>query len=148
MLDVNIVRKIVDLMVERDLSEIEMRDGDQQLVVRRSLPQMVAAAVPAAAPVVAAAPGAAPAETKDVDDGLVPIKSPMVGTFYSGPDPESPPFVTIGASVSADSVVCIIEAMKVFNEIKAEVGGTIEKILVQNEQPVEFGQPLYLVRPA
>jgi acetyl-CoA carboxylase biotin carboxyl carrier protein len=82
------------------------------------------------------------------EEGLVPISSPMVGTFYTAPDPESPPFVTVGSSVGPDTVVCIIEAMKVFNEIKAEVTGTIERILIQNEQPVEFGQPLFLIRPA
>jgi acetyl-CoA carboxylase biotin carboxyl carrier protein len=71
----------------------------------------------------------------------------MVGTFYVAPDPDSPPYVQVGAVVHPDAVVCIVEAMKVFNEIKAEVAGTIEKILVKNEQPVEFGQPMFLVRP-
>jgi acetyl-CoA carboxylase biotin carboxyl carrier protein len=83
----------------------------------------------------------------DVDAGLVAIKSPMVGTLYIAPDPESPPFVTEGARVSPTSVVCIVEAMKVFNEIKAEVSGTIKKVLVKNEEPVEFGQPLFMVKP-
>ena len=73
--------------------------------------------------------------------------SPMVGTFYTAPDPDSSPFVQVGSEVSADTPVCIIEAMKVFNEIKAEVAGTIERILVQDQQAVEFGQPLMLVRP-
>ena len=72
----------------------------------------------------------------------------MVGTFYTASDPDTPPFVTVGSSVGDDSVVCIIEAMKVFNEIKAEATGTVERILVQNEQPVEFGQPMFMVRPS
>ncbi len=97
----------------------------------------------AAAPVAGAAgPAAAPAE----DAGLVPIRSPMVGTFYAASDPESKPYVGPGSEVGPESVVCIIEAMKVFNEIKAEMAGTIEKVMVQNAQPVEFGQPLFMVR--
>ncbi len=91
-----------------------------------------------------AAPAAAPADTA----GLVAIESPMVGTFYSSPNPDSPPFISVGASISNESVVCLIEAMKVFNEIKAEVTGTIERVLVNSGDAVEFGQKLFLVRPA
>jgi acetyl-CoA carboxylase biotin carboxyl carrier protein len=95
------------------------------------------AGAPAAAPVVA-----------DADAGLIPIKSPMVGTFYRSPSPDSDVFVQIGQDVSPDSVVCIIEAMKVMNEIQSEVKGKIKKILVDNATPVQFGQPLFLVEPA
>ena len=80
--------------------------------------------------------------------GLVAIESPMVGTFYSAPNPDTPAFVSVGSAIGPDSVVCLIEAMKVFNEIKAEVNGTIERILVNNGDAVEFGQKLFLVRPA
>ena len=88
-----------------------------------------------------------PAATADDAEGLEPIKSPMVGTLYTRPDRESDPFVAVGSEITEDTIVCIIEAMKVFNEIKAEVAGTIERILVDNETPVEYGQPLILVRP-
>jgi len=152
-INVEQVRELIELMVEHDLSEIRIREGETAINLRRgpSGQVMVAGgppAVPMAAPVApveAAEPaaGVVPAE----DDGLVPITSPMVGSYYSSPDPESPPFVAVGDEISVGKTVCIIEAMKVFNEIKSEVAGTIEKILVQNEQPVEFGQPLMLVRP-
>lgn len=150
LLDVQLIGKIVDMMVDRDLSEVELRDGDKHLVIKRSLPHMVATAMPgpmavASAPQAASGGNAAPKSA--VDEDLLTIRSPMVGTFYSASDPGSPAFAKIGDTVSADSVVCIIEAMKVFNEIKADVSGTIEQVLVKNEQPVEFGQPLFLVRP-
>jgi len=104
-------------------------------------PSMVMSQPPAT---VLPAPAAPPPA---VDEGLVPIRSPMVGTFYAASDPESPPFVAIGSEVDVTTTVCVIEAMKVFNEIHAEVAGTIERILVNNEQAVEYGQPLMLVRP-
>jgi acetyl-CoA carboxylase biotin carboxyl carrier protein len=105
-------------------------------------PQHAQAAPGTSAP---AAPASAPV---DADAGLIAIESPMVGTFYTSPSPDSPPFIKPGAQVTADSVVCIIEAMKVFNEIKAETSGIVEKILVKTGEPVEFGQKLFLVRPA
>ncbi len=95
------------------------------------------------------APGAS-AEAADHtdDDELVHIPAPMVGTLYTASDPDSAPFVEVGSEVGPDTVVCILEAMKVFNEIKAEIAGTIERILIKNEQPVEYGQPLFAVRPS
>ncbi len=84
----------------------------------------------------------------DANEGLVEIASPMVGTFYAAASPEKPPFATVGTKVGPDTVVCLIEAMKVFNEIKAECSGTIERVLVKNGEPVEFGQAIYLVKPA
>ena len=86
-------------------------------------------------------------QDNDDDADLVEISSPMVGTFYSASDPDTPPFAKVGMHVQADTVICIVEAMKVFNEIKAEVSGTIERILVKNEQSLEYGQPMFLVRP-
>ena len=88
------------------------------------------------------------AKPEDEDAGLHAITSPMVGTFYAGSDPESPPFVKKGAEVDGETVVCIVEAMKVFSEIKAECNGVIEKVLVNNGDPVEYGQKLFLVRTA
>lgn len=162
MFDVEFITRLVDLMVDKDLREIDLRDGDSKICLKRGVSgEMIQSfvtapgAFPAAPPGPPATPPAPSAETQaearveaESEEGLVPISSPMVGTFYTAPDPESPPFVTVGSSVGPDTVVCIIEAMKVFNEIKAEVTGTIERILIQNEQPVEFGQPLFLIRPA
>ena len=155
MIDVQQVRELIELMVEHGLAEIRIREGETAINLRRgpsgevvmtSAP--VAMAAPAPAPAPAAAPAAATAPPPpDADDGLVPITSPMVGTFYMTPDPESPPFVSVGQTVDDHTTICIIEAMKVFNEIKAEVSGTVERILVQNAQAVEFGQPLMMVRP-
>lgn len=156
MIDVKQVRELAEMMAEHGLSEIRLRDGEMLVSLRKGPlgepvvvtshampPTPIMPAAPAPAPAAPSAPApAAPAS----DEGLTPIRSPMVGTFYARHDPESPTFVQVGSQVDATSTVCIIEAMKVFNEIKAEISGTIERILVQNEQPVEYGQPLMLVR--
>ncbi|MBL7016728.1 MAG: acetyl-CoA carboxylase biotin carboxyl carrier protein [Kiritimatiellales bacterium] len=150
------IKKVVQMMKENDLTEFLLEDEDRTLQLKRgggevqqviaAAPQMMAAPA-AAAP--AAAPAAAVAEAAPaVDDGLVEITSPMVGTFYNSPSPDSDSFVEVGSTVSEDSVVCIVEAMKVMNEIKGEVKGTIKKILVDNATPVQFGQPLFLVDPS
>lgn len=143
------------MMVENDLTEVALRDGEEEVNLRRPSPAHVmeaacSAAAPVAVPVAPAAPGAPPAEAAAqpvVVEELLTITSPMVGTFYTSPSPDAPIFVQVGSQVTPDSAVCIVEAMKVFNEIKAEVSGTIHKILVKNEQAVEFAQPLFLVRP-
>lgn len=109
-----------------------------------SYPAPASAPAPAPSAPAAAAPAAAPAS----DAGLKAIESPMVGTFYAAPNPDAPVFVKVGQSVGPDTVVCLIEAMKVFNEIKAEASGTIERILVKSGEPVEFGQKLFLIKPA
>ena len=150
-MDIEQVRQLVELMKEHELTELLVRDGDKRIILRRgpagqilmghSVPVPAMPAVPAAPAAAAPAP-AAPAE----DVGLVPIRSPMVGTFYAASDPQSKPYVGPGFEIGPESVVCIIEAMKVFNEIKAEMAGTIEKVMVQTAQPVEFGQPLFMVR--
>jgi|GEM_PF-16374 len=154
-IDVQKVRELIELMVEHGLTEVRIREGETAINLRKGpagevvytttpAPAAPAAAPAAPAPAPAAAPAAAPSPA---DEGLVTISSPMVGTLYTAPDPESPPFVHVGSQIEPNTPVCIIEAMKVFNEIKAEVSGTIERILVHNEQAVEFGQPLMLVRP-
>ena len=158
MIDIRKLKELVRLMVANELTEIDLRDSEEQVTLRRgpgeTAAQTVVATAPVAAPVAAvpaAAPAAAPAAEAAAaggDDGLHRIESPMVGTFYSAPDPDSPAFAAVGSSVSADTVVCILEAMKIFNEIKAECDGTVEKVLVKNGEAVEFGQPLFLVRPA
>lgn len=151
MIDIRKLKELVRLMVENELSELDLRDEQETVTIKRGnsdVPQLIAphagqvAVAPAAAP--AAGAPAAPAD----DPSLVAIESPMVGTYYSKPNPDSDVFVKPGAGIGPDSVVCIVEAMKVFNEIKAETSGTIEKILVKDGDSVEFGQKLFLVRPA
>lgn len=156
MIDIRKLKELVKLMVENDLSELDLKDEQESVSLRRpyaSAGQPMAPAVgpaPVAAPA-PAAPAAGPASGGGADDedaGLVPITSPMVGTFYSSPDPESPSYVSVGDNVGSDTTVCIVEAMKVFSEIKAECSGKIAKVLVKNAEPVEYGQPLFLVRPS
>jgi acetyl-CoA carboxylase biotin carboxyl carrier protein len=156
-MDIEEIKTLTDLMIENDLSEVMIRDGDKRIVLRRGVPggHGHSPAAPAA-PIVLAAPGAPPnpaapppaagSPPAAKEESLVPIKSPMVGTFYAASDPDSPPFVQVGDEVNPDTVVCIIEAMKVFNEIKAEVAGIIESIDVENGHAVEFGQVIMKVR--
>jgi len=153
LMDLEHIKTLTDLMVANDLSEIMIRDGENRIVLRRGgrlAPQVVMTPAPvqAQAPAPAPAgppPAAPPAPTQD--PGLVAIKSPMVGTVYVAADPESPAFVKIGDRVNPNTIVCIIEAMKVFNEIKADVSGVVESIEVSNAKAVEYGQVLFKVRP-
>jgi len=150
--DVRKIRRLVELMKEHDLSEIDLEQGDVKIQLRRSAGATVAGDSRAASPVVFAPPvpvaaataPAAPAADKPPEI-LTVIKSPMVGTFYASPDPESPPYVKVGDHVGPDTTVCIVEAMKVFNQIPAEVSGRIVAALVENGESVEFGQPLFKV---
>lgn len=168
MIDPNKLKELVKLMVENDLTELDLQDEKETVTLRRgpqggvvnhapvyyggapvampAMPAMSAAPAQAAAPAAAPASGA-PAKGGDSDAGLIAIESPMVGTFYSAANPDAPPFVAPGAKITGSTVVCLIEAMKVFNEIKAEKSGTIEKVLVKSGDAVEFGQKLFLVRP-
>lgn len=153
-MDIDQIKLLTDLMVANDLTEVVVRDGESRILIRRNVPGAPAAVavhsiLPASAAAVShavtvATPAAAAA---GVEDGRAIIKSPMVGTFYATPDPESSPFVSVGSPVEPDTVVCIIEAMKVFNEIKSETSGTIEAVLVSSGQPVEYGQALFRVAP-
>ena len=114
-------------------------------------PQAMMQAAPVAAPAAAPAAAAPPAETAPAADpmeGLIAIESPMVGTFYASPSPDKPTFVKVGDTINAETVVCLVEAMKIFNEIKGGQSGTVAKLLVENGEAVEFGQPLMLVKPA
>ncbi|TWT31629.1 acetyl-CoA carboxylase biotin carboxyl carrier protein [Blastopirellula retiformator] len=142
--DLDRLRQLIELMKEHELSEIDLREGEKQIQMKRgSAVAYAPAPAPVAAAPTAAAGGAAPAE----DSHLVTINSPMVGTFYAKPKPDSENFAKVGDHIGEDSVVCIIEAMKVFNEIKAELTGKIVAVLVKNEDPVEYGQPLFKVDP-
>ncbi len=148
-MEIKEIKRIVEMMKNNDLTEFAMKDNDFELALKRGgEQQIVVAAAPVAAAVapVAAAPVAA-APALDEDDGLIEIPSPIVGTFYRRPAPDADDFARVGTEVSEDSVVCIIEAMKVMNEIKAEVNGVIKKVLVDDATPVQYGQPLFLVEP-
>ena len=145
------IEKLAKVLAETGLTEISLEDGDQAITLRKevvvsSAPQVVAApvqATPASAPApVASAPVAA--DVAPAKKGT-PITSPMVGTFYKAPSPDSEPFVSVGSSVAAGDVVCIVEAMKMMNEIESEISGKVVEICVEDGQPVEFGQVLMYV---
>jgi acetyl-CoA carboxylase biotin carboxyl carrier protein len=161
MIDIRKLKELVRLMVDNDLSELDLQDQQETVTIKRGQGGAPIVYSPAASPAPAAAPAraAAPvAEAEGSDEpkeaapkdtaGLVPIVSPMVGTVYLAPNPESPAYVQPGASIGPDSTVCLIEAMKVFSEIKAETTGTIERVLVTSGQAVQYGQQLFLVRPS
>lgn len=135
------IKQVAELMKNYDLTEIDMESEDLKLTLRRgsvaAAPMQAAPAAPAPA-TPAVAPEAAAAETS-----AITVDSPIVGTFYASPSPDAEPYVKVGDTVTEDTVVCIVEAMKVMNEIKAEKAGTIKKILVENATPVEYGQPLF-----
>ena len=163
-MDIKEIKGIIDLMRKNGLTEFEYEKDGTKIRIRRGPdgePQVfasspglipaptvlpVGAGVPLAAapttPAVAAAPATAPSGSS-----LPTINSPMVGTFYSSPAPDAPAYVEVGTVVNAETVVCIIEAMKVMNEIKAEISGTIVEILAENGKPVEFGKPLFRIKP-
>lgn len=152
-MDIKQIKQIIELMKRSELTEFAVEDEGFKLKIRRGgnglpvvsqgavspppFPTSVEAAPQAAAPVVA---------SKDEEADATYIKSPMVGTFYTSASPESGPFAEIGAKVTESTVVCIIEAMKIMNEIQAEAKGTIVEILVENGQPVEYGQPLFRLK--
>jgi len=157
------IKELVEFLIEKDIAEFELERGDVKLRVKRGVETHVVAApiatqiaapmmspvaavapvaaVPSAAPPQEAAPAAAPEENLHI------VKSPIVGTYYEAPSPGSPPFSKVGDTVTAGQILCIVEAMKLMNEIESDVAGEIVKILVSNGQPVEYGQPLFAIRP-
>ena len=155
-MDIEKIRELVRLMVENGMSELDVTEGENKIRLKRGLSGEVAASTtppqsvsyPMMMPMVAPAAPAGVPEAPHLEAGLLEIKSPMVGTFYSAGSPDSDPYVSVGTRVDNESVVCIIEAMKVMNEIKAELVGEIVEICVKNIQPVEYGQVLFRVRPA
>lgn len=158
-MDLKDIKAIIDLMKKNSVSEFELEKQDFKIRLKRGMnggvvgteeggPQVITyapmpAALPASSSATAPAATPAPATSNDAD-----IKSPMIGTFYRSPSPDSAAYVEVGTEVNADTVVCIIEAMKVMNEIKAEAKGVITQILIENAKPVEFGQPLFKIRPS
>lgn len=153
--DVRKIRRLIELMNDHNLQEMDLRQGDMRIQLRRAcepvaggLPLVQPIAAPAP-PAIAASSAAPPAAADAVEDpNTTIIKSPMVGTFYAAPDPDSAPYVKVGDPIGQETVICIVEAMKVFNEIQAEVAGTITAVLAENGEPVEFGQPLFRVKTA
>lgn len=152
-MDLHKLKKLIDLVEESGIAEIEVTEGEEKVRITRTIaaaaapvyaapvPAAAPAVTPAAAPVAASAPAAAPA-ARDLSDAQ---KSPMVGTFYRAPGPNAAAFVEVGQQVKAGDTLCIIEAMKLMNEIEAEKSGTVKEILVENGTPVEFGEPLFII---
>jgi acetyl-CoA carboxylase biotin carboxyl carrier protein len=161
------LKELIDFLIEKDISEFELERGDVKVRIKRggdSSAPMIAHAVPIAPvpivssvanpaapaipqPVAAAPPAAAAAPPAAVEEDLHQVKSPIVGTYYESPAPGAPPFIKPGDQVAAGQVLCIIEAMKLMNEIESDASGEIVKILVKNGQPVEYGQALFAIRP-
>ncbi|WP_417848170.1 acetyl-CoA carboxylase biotin carboxyl carrier protein [Thalassoglobus sp.] len=154
--DIDGLRQLMELMEKHEVTELKLHQGEAKYLLRRG-PQGVVS-LPAAAPIatqappiaatpVAAASSSAGADAPAASDGLIEIKSPTVGTFYQSPTPGDPAFVKVGDQVTKETVVCIVEAMKVFNQIPADTSGTIAKILLKDGDPVQYGQALFLVKP-
>jgi len=148
-MDIRKVKKLIELLETSDIAEIEIKEGEEAVRISRnsSITTTVVAPSASAAPIAAPAPSPAAAEEKSAPQatsGHV-VSSPMVGTFYRSPSPSSPPFVEVGTHVKAGDVICIVEAMKMMNQIEAERAGIIEAILVKDGEPVEFDQPLVTI---
>lgn len=145
--DLERLQLLIKLMEDHDLSEVDLHNGDQRCRLKRGQPagmQMVP--MQQAVPAVAAAPAATAAAAPQESEG-VPIKSPTVGTFYAAASPDDEPFVKVGSKVGPETVVCLVEAMKVYNQITADVSGTVLEVLVSSGDAVDFGQVLFRVRP-
>ena len=154
--DLQKIRELIEIMKANDLLEVEIKHGDDRIFLKRCQPQPQQVGVPMVGPQLTSptglsgtgvsAPLGQPRAPRQ-EENLVEIKSPIVGTFYATPSPDSGPYVEVGSRVTPQTIVCVIEAMKVMNEIKAETGGTIVEVPVTNGQAVEYGQVLFRVRP-
>jgi len=154
--DLKDIKAIIDLMKKNSISEFELERQDFKIRLRRGpnggppplqYDEMAGSAAPSTVAMVSPAAATAALPPGSGGPAELEIKSPMIGTFYRAPSPESAPYIELGSEVNPESVVCIIEAMKVMNEIKAEAKGVVTQILVENAKPVEFGQPLFKIRP-
>ncbi len=149
-MDIRKVKKLIELLEESGISEIEIKEGEESVRISRAntaplAAPPVAAAAPAVAPAPATVPLGNPAPAAEPEiDGLV-IDSPMVGTYYTAPSPGAPAFVKVGQTIKPGDTICIVEAMKILNQIESEVSGVVKKLLVEDGQPVEFGEPLMIV---
>jgi len=150
------LKELVEFLIEKDITEFELERGDVKVRIKRGTPvaPAVVASGPHFPPAVSYAPqpvahapvASVPAAVEDDDNGLHTVKSPIVGTVYESPSPGAPPFVKVGDQVTLGQVLCIVEAMKLMNEIESDVAGEIVKMYVKNGQPVEYGQPLFAIR--
>lgn len=158
------LKELIEFLEEKNIAEFEMERGDVKVRIKRAGEQTIVhshaeprfyavPAAPAAAPELGAAPvptasaAAAPPPTAKAEESLHAVKSPIVGTYYEAPSPGAPPFVKVGDSVEAGQVLCIVEAMKLLNEIESDVAGEIVKMMAKNGQPIEYGQELFAIRP-
>ena len=157
------IKELIEFLIEKDVTEFELERGDVKVRIKRGTPEAVsgpqdriiavhaaspAPAQPIAAPASHVAPiPAAPAPAEKPEEGLHMVHSPIVGTYYESPSPGSPPFIKVGDTVEAGQVLCIVEAMKLMNEIEADMAGEVVKMLVKNGQPIEYGQELFAIRP-
>ena len=147
-MDIRKVKKLIELLEESGIAELEINEGEESVRISRYSSSAPPAPVNYAAPPAAPAPTAAPAATESEEESLPSghiVKSPMVGTFYLSPSPDAKPFIEIGQHVEVGDALCIIDAMKMFNQIEATKKGTIAAALVENGEPVEFGQPLFVI---
>ncbi len=147
-MDIRKIKKLIDLIQQSDVAEIEIHEGEESVrISRNSTAAPVMMAAPAVAPAAMATPVSAPTEAlvTPVNTAANAVKSPMVGTFYRSSSPEAASFVEIGQTVAAGDIICIIEAMKMFNQIEADRSGTVKAILVENGHPVEFDEPLIII---
>ncbi len=152
------IKELIKLVSEAEVSEVEVEKGDFKIAIKKiedkvtyiqapvAAPAPIQVSVPAA-PVASPTAPAAPAAPTHNASNLITVKSPMIGTFYKSSAPDKPSFVNVGDEIKVGSVLCVVEAMKLFNEIESEVSGTIVKVLVENASPVEYDQPLFLVEP-
>jgi acetyl-CoA carboxylase biotin carboxyl carrier protein len=157
------LKELIEFLIEKDIAEFELERGDVKVKIKRAgehtvvhshaeprfyaVPPVATPVVEMAAPPAAAPPAAAAPATPAPEEGLHAVKSPIVGTFYEAPSPGAPPFVKVGDSVEVGQVLCIVEAMKLLNEIESDVAGEIVKKLATNGQPIEYGQELFSIRP-
>lgn len=153
-MDIKQIQDLIKFVHKSGVNEVSIEENDFKITIKTNqAPTVVTTSIPAAAPVAAApvpvatAPAAAAAPTVSESDNYLTIKSPMIGTFYRSASPDKPSFVNVGDEIKAGQVLCVVEAMKLFNEIEAEISGRIVKVLVDNASPIEYDQPLFLVEP-
>ena len=153
-MDIKQIQDLIKFVHKSGVNEVSIEENDFKITIKTNqAPTVVTASIPAAAPLsaapapVAAAPVAAAAPAVGESDNYLTIKSPMIGTFYRSASPDKPSFVNVGDEIKAGQVLCVVEAMKLFNEIEAEISGHIVKVLVDNASPIEYDQPLFLVEP-
>lgn len=147
-MDIRKVKKLIEMLEESKISEIEIHEGEESVRISRAssvMPSQPMVQIPAGEPSVTVKTDLGPQDTEEEPEGYI-VKSPMVGIFYESPTPGKPPFVELGKKVSKGEVLCIIEAMKIMNQIESEFSGIISKLMVENGEPVEYGQPLFIIK--